>query len=125
MRSYQAIAITTAAALAFFSLATPAQAGGFRVGATNPETGDAGVVTAGFNPETGARWGRARGFDASTGTYSSRTRAFNPSTGEGFTTSTTAAEGSGVTTVVNTVNNGSYECSVSRALPAFCTELGE
>ncbi len=125
MRSNTVLTLTTVAALALFSLATPAQAGGVRLSATHPETGDAGVVRAGYNPETGARWSQARGYDASTNTYAGTTRAYNPATGEGFTTSTTAAEGSGITTVVNTVNNGSYECSVSRDLPAFCAEMGE
>ena len=104
-------------------LPTAAEAGvRFSAGGYNPETGNAGRVAGGYNSQTGARYGRGSSYDASTNTYQGSTRAYTPSTGQGFTSSTTAAPGSGVTSSINTLNNGSYECSVSQELPAHCVE---
>lgn len=110
--------------LVVMSFAAPSYAGGsIRVGGSNPNTGNAGVVRAGYNSETGARYVRGGGYNASTGTYTGGTRAYNPATGEGFTSTTTATKGSGATTTVNTLNNGSYTCTISQTSPGHCVEL--
>lgn len=106
-------------------LATPVEAAPrFRasIGGFNPDTGNFGRVAGGVNRDTGARYLRASRYDAATGTFQRSTRAFNPSTGQGFTANTTAAQGAGLTTNINTVNNGSYTCTVSRGLPTQCIE---
>lgn len=118
--------VSSITALAFLlpSAVEAAPAFRVRVGGYNPETGNAGRVVGGYNNETGARSFRARGYDASTQTYRGATRAFDPSTGEGFSTTTQATRGVGATTTVNTLNNGSYTCSVSPDMPYQCVENG-
>jgi hypothetical protein len=110
--------------LVMMTVAAPSYAGGvIRVGGSNPNTGNAGVLRAGYHSETGARYVRAGGYNAATGTYTGGTRAYNPTTGQGFTTTTTAAQGSGITTTINTLNKGSYTCTVSQTIPGHCVEL--
>lgn len=116
------IAGIAALALVIPATAEAAPSFRFRASGVNPNTGNGARVAGGFNSQTGARFVRGGGYNASTQTFQSGTRAYNPSTGQGFTSNTTAARGSGITTTVNTVNNGSYSCSVSQALPANCTE---
>lgn len=96
----------------------------FRVSgsAYNPETGDAGRASGAYNSTTGARYNRFSTYDNETSTYTGSTRAYNPSTEQGFTSTTTAAQGSGVNSTVNTVENGSYTCVVSQSDPFHCTE---
>ncbi len=116
--------ISTIAALTLTAPLTAAAAPSFRVGGTayNPETGNAARSSAGYHSPTGSRYGRRSSYDASTQTYQENTRAYNPSTGQGFTSNTTATKGSGVNSSINTLNNGSYECSISQDLPAHCVE---
>ncbi len=126
MRSTQAFTLTVTVVMSVLCLSAPAFAGGrFRASGYNPETGDAATTGGGYSSETGSRWGQTGVYDASTETYTGTTRAYNPATGEGFTTSTSATRGAGVTTTVHTINNGSYECAVSQTLPAHCNELSQ
>lgn len=125
MNSIKTTLISGIAALALLVPATTEAAPSFRVGgaAYNPETGNSARASAGYHSPTGSRYGRRSGYDASTQTYQGNTRAYNPSTGQGFTSSTTATRGSGINSSINTVNNGSYECSVSQDLPAHCVQI--
>lgn len=126
MRSLSTLAFTTILSLSLINLipASAAYASGrVRVGGYDPETGNAAVIRGGYDSQTGARYGRAAGYDASTQTYAGTTRFYNPSTGEGFTTTTEASRGSGVTSTIHTVNQGSYSCTASQTLPAHCVEL--
>lgn len=94
-----------------------------RVRGANPDTGNAGSASATYNPATGNRTVRARSVDTTTGTYTGTTRYFNRITGQGGTTSTSITRGSGATTTVNTLENGSFECSISQDLPANCVQF--
>lgn len=124
MNSIKTAFISGIAALALFVPTAAEAAPSFRVSATgvNSSTGTAARVSGGYNSNTGARYGHGGSYNASTQSYHGSTRAYNPSTGNGFTSSTSAAYGSGVNTSVNTVNNGSYECQVSQDLPAHCVQ---
>lgn len=124
MITLKATLLSTIAALALITpaVAEASPSGRASVQFFNPETGNAGRIGGFYNRETGARSFRAWGYDASTDTYQGGTRAYDPSTGKGFTTSTQAARGSGITTTINTLNNGSYTCSISRDLPGRCVE---
>ncbi|NJK63248.1 MAG: hypothetical protein HC921_11710 [Synechococcaceae cyanobacterium SM2_3_1] len=126
MRSLSTLAFTTILSLSFLHLLPGSAAhasGRLQVGGYDPETGNAAVISGGYHSQTGARYGRAAGYDAATGTYAGTTRFYNPSTGEGFTTSTEARHGSGVTSTLHTVNQGSYSCTVSQSVPAHCAEI--
>ncbi len=126
MRSLSTLAFTTILSLSVIHLLPGSAAnasGRLRVGGYNPETGNAAVIRGGYDSQTGARYGHAAGYDASTQTYAGTTRFYNPSTGEGFTTTTEASRGSGVTSSIYTVNQGSYSCTVSQTLPAHCAEI--
>lgn len=124
MNSIKTACISAIAAFALILPTTAEAAPAVRVSATgiNSSTGNAARVTGGYNSNTGARYGRGGSYNASTQSYHGSTRAYNPSTGNGFTSSTSAAYGSGVNTSINTVNNGSYECQVSQDLPAHCVQ---
>lgn len=90
--------------------------------AYNPETGNAARSSAGYHSSTGSRYVRGSSYDADAQTYQGNTRAYTPSSNQGFTSNTTATSGSGINSSINTINNGSYECSVSQDLPAHCIE---
>ncbi|MDX2271175.1 MAG: hypothetical protein NW237_04405 [Cyanobacteriota bacterium] len=88
----------------------------------NPTTGNAGRVAAGYNPTTGNRYMRASGYNASTGTFGRTAAGYNPSTGQGYRLNSQYVPGNGVTTNVNTVNNGSYSCYSSLNTGVNCSQ---
>ncbi len=127
-KSFGAALITGLVATAIFSSPATAQQQPylrFNMGGYNPETGLGGRMTGGYNPSTGARGFRMSGYDAELGQFESRSRYMNPSTGEGFTSTTTGTRGQGLTTQVNTMQNGSFTCFGSRNVVYNCTQNGE
>ncbi len=124
MNTLKTTLLSGIAALALITptVAEAAPSGRANFGVYNPETGRGGRIAGSYNRETGARSFRARGYDAAAGTYGGTTRYYDPSTGQGLTTRTEAARGSGITTTLNTLNSGSYTCSISRDLPGRCVE---
>jgi hypothetical protein len=94
----------------------------FNLGGYNPETGNAGRMAGGYNPSSGARYFRAGGYDASTGNFGATSRFYNPSTGQGAALVTEGVRGSGFTSTINTLQNGSYSCSASVSQPFNCVQ---
>lgn len=93
-----------------------------RVSGVNPNTGNFGRISGGYRNATGSRFFRAGGYNPTTGTYQGGTRAFNPTTGQGFTSTTTGIRGQGLTSTINTLNNGSYVCTFSRGSRGQCLQ---
>lgn len=124
MNTLKTALLSSIAALALITPTAAEAAPSFRVGGVtyNPETGNAVRASAGYHSPTGSRYVRGADYDASTQTYRGSTQAYTPTTGQGFTSNTSATNGSGVNTSIYTLNNGSYECSLPQDLPAHCIQ---
>lgn len=88
----------------------------------NPTTGNFGRISGGYNANTGARAYRVKGYNATTHTYKGASGAYNPVTGRGYNSSSTYNSNSGLTTNVNTKQNGSYTCTATSKADAGCVK---
>lgn len=121
MKALNALVIAGVSVLLWDAAVSAQPYGFFRAGGYNPETGTGGSIAGVYNPTTGARGFSAGRVDATAGRLNRTTRYYNPSTNQGFTSVTSGDRGQGITTQINTLQNGSYTCFGSQTVRFNCS----